>query len=47
MQLNISIKTVGTYRERIKEKLSLENAAELVRFAVIWVETGNYKGRPD
>ncbi|WDP90920.1 MAG: response regulator transcription factor [Desulfobacter sp.] len=46
VQLNISIKTVGTYRERIKEKLCLENAAELVRFAVIWVETGSYKGRP-
>jgi len=44
MQLNISIKTVGTYRERIKEKLCLENAGELVRFAVIWVETGTYKG---
>jgi len=45
MQLNISIKTVGTYRERIKEKLCLENAGELVRFAVIWVETGTYKGK--
>ncbi len=44
MQLNISIKTVGTYRERIKEKLCLENAGELVRFAVIWTETGAYKG---
>ena len=43
-RLNISVKTIGTYRERIKEKLSLENAGELVRFAVIWVETGNYKG---
>lgn len=44
MQLNISIKTVGTYRERIKEKLSLANASELVRCAVIWVETGVFKG---
>ncbi len=44
MQLNISIKTVGTYRERIKEKLSLTNASELVRCAVVWVETGIFKG---
>ena len=44
MQLNISIKTVGTYRERIKEKLSLSNASELVRCAVVWVETGVFKG---
>lgn len=43
MQLNISIKTVGTYRERIKEKLNLKNASELVRFAVIWVETGEFR----
>ena len=44
MQLNISIKTVGTYRERIKEKLNLSNASELVRYAVVWVETGIFKG---
>ena len=44
MQLNISIKTVGTYRERIKEKLNLANASELVRCAVVWVETGAFKG---
>jgi len=39
VQLGISIKTVGTYRERIKEKLDLKNSGELVRHAVIWVET--------
>nr|NJM03771.1 response regulator transcription factor [Desulfobacula sp.] len=39
VQLAISIKTVGTYRERIKEKLDLKNSGELVRHAVIWVET--------
>ena len=37
-KLNISVKTVGTYRERIKEKLNLKNAAELVRFAIQWFE---------
>lgn len=40
VQLAISIKTVGTYRERIKEKLDLKNSGELLRHAVIWVETG-------
>ncbi len=42
-QLNISVKTVGTYRERIKEKLALKHSGELVRYAVIWVETGVLK----
>lgn len=44
-QLNISVKTIGTYRERIKEKLSLRHSSELVRCAVIWVETGMFKAR--
>lgn len=35
--LNLSVKTVQTYRERIKAKLGLSSAAELVRRAVIWV----------
>jgi DNA-binding NarL/FixJ family response regulator len=46
VQLNISIKTVGTYQERIKEKLNLKTARELLRHAVIWVETGEFT-RPD
>ncbi len=37
-QMNLSVRTISTYRERIKEKLHLKNAAELVRFAVRWVE---------
>jgi DNA-binding NarL/FixJ family response regulator len=41
VQLNISIKTVGTYQERIKEKLNLKTARDLLRHAVIWVETGH------
>ncbi len=44
VQLTISIKTVGTYRERIKEKLDLKHGGALVRHAVIWVETGLFKG---
>ncbi len=37
-QLNLSVRTISTYRERIKEKLHLKNASELVRYAVRWVE---------
>ncbi|HPE46229.1 MAG TPA: response regulator transcription factor [Deltaproteobacteria bacterium] len=36
--MNLSVSTISTYRERIKEKLNLKNAAELVRYAVHWVE---------
>ena len=35
--LCVSVKTVETYRARIKEKLSLSSGSELVRFAVGWV----------
>lgn len=35
--LNLSIKTIETYRENLKTKLSLPNAAELVRSAKCWV----------
>lgn len=37
-KLHISAKTIGTYRERLKEKLKLKHGAELVRYAVLWVE---------
>jgi DNA-binding NarL/FixJ family response regulator len=43
IQLMISIKTVGTYRERIKEKLGIKHGGKLVRHAVIMVETGLFK----
>ncbi|HPJ07688.1 MAG TPA: response regulator transcription factor [Deltaproteobacteria bacterium] len=36
--MNLSVSTISTYRERIKEKLNLKNAAELMRYAVHWVE---------
>lgn len=39
-QLNLSVKTVGTHRERIKQKLGLRHGSELVRYSVLWVETG-------
>jgi DNA-binding NarL/FixJ family response regulator len=37
-RLHLSIKTVGTYRDRIKQKLCIKNAMELTRKAVLWAE---------
>lgn len=37
-RLHLSVKTIGTYRERIKEKLNLRNATELLRYALNWAE---------
>lgn len=37
-KLSLSVKTVETYREHIKDKLKIGNAAKLVRQAVAWVE---------
>jgi len=36
--LHISIKTVESYRARLKEKMNLRSGTELLRFAVRWVE---------
>jgi DNA-binding NarL/FixJ family response regulator len=36
--LGLGLKTVDTYRERIKQKLNLKNAAELYRKATCWVQ---------
>jgi DNA-binding NarL/FixJ family response regulator len=35
-RLNVSVKTVQTHRERIKDKLGLKTAVELTRFALTW-----------
>lgn len=35
-KLHLSIKTIDTYREHLKQKLSLESGADLVRYAVQW-----------
>lgn len=35
-RLNLSSKTVQTYRENLKAKLNLRNSTELVRYAVEW-----------
>jgi DNA-binding NarL/FixJ family response regulator len=37
-EMNLSMKTVQAYSARIKEKLGLANASELLREAVRWVE---------
>lgn len=37
-RLHLSVKTVESYRARIKEKLNLHTAAELMQHAVQWVE---------
>ncbi len=38
-RLHVSVKTVESYREHIKIKLDLENAAKLTRRAVEWVQS--------
>jgi DNA-binding NarL/FixJ family response regulator len=39
-QLHLAVKTIETYRSRIKEKLNFKNSTELVFHAVKWVESG-------
>ena len=39
MQLHLSIKTIETYRSRIKEKLNLPNAAELLQYSIKWAKS--------
>jgi len=35
--LNLNVNTIGTYRERIKEKLNLSSSNELMTRAILWV----------
>jgi DNA-binding NarL/FixJ family response regulator len=37
-RMNLGVKTVGTYRDRIKQKLCIKTSAELSRRAVLWTE---------
>jgi DNA-binding NarL/FixJ family response regulator len=39
--MHLSVKTVETYRARIKEKLSLADADELLQYAIKWVSNSN------
>ncbi len=38
-QLNLSVKTVDSYREQIKEKLKLSDSSELLQHAIQWVHS--------
>lgn len=38
-QMTLGIKTIGTYRDRIKQKLDFKNGTELTRRAVLWAES--------
>lgn len=42
--LHLSVKTVEVHRLHIKEKLGLQKAAELIRFAVRWTESEGAPG---
>lgn len=44
-QMNLGIKTIGTYRDRIKQKLYIKTAAELTRRAVLWSDNQCYTDR--
>ena len=37
-KLNLSVKTIETYREHLKRKLNLKNSTELTHFAICWME---------
>jgi DNA-binding NarL/FixJ family response regulator len=41
-RMSLGIKTIGTYRDRIKQKLCLKNATELTRRAVLWIEKEHF-----
>ncbi len=37
-RMKLGVKTIGTYRDRVKQKLSIKTASELTRRAVLWTE---------
>ncbi len=42
-RMNLGVKTIGTYRDRVKQKLGIKTAAELIRRAVLWTEQEFFK----
>jgi DNA-binding NarL/FixJ family response regulator len=42
-RLGLSIKTIETYREKLKLKLKLKDSSELLRKAIQWMQTGSLK----
>ena len=45
-RMKLGIKTIGTYRDRIKQKLCIKSATELTRHAVLWKEKEHF-GSPE
>lgn len=45
-ELNLSVKTVETYYSRIKQKLNLRDAAELLQMAIAWTADLDKAGNP-
>lgn len=41
-RMKLGIKTIGTYRDRIKQKLCIKTATELTRRAVLWNENEHF-----
>lgn len=44
-RLHVSVKTVETHRAHLKTKLNLGTAAQLIQFAVRWVDQSDHLGR--
>jgi len=44
--LNLNINTIGTYREKIKEKMNFESSSALIAHAIAWVKKQE-SGNPD
>ncbi|MBN2376430.1 MAG: response regulator transcription factor [Sedimentisphaerales bacterium] len=42
-KLHLSVKTVETYRGRLKEKLNLDSAAKLLQYAIKWTKSEDQK----
>jgi len=42
-RLKLGIKTIGTYRDRVKQKLLLKSGVELTRRAVLWTEKEDFR----
>jgi DNA-binding CsgD family transcriptional regulator len=42
-RMKLGVKTIGTYRDRVKQKLGIKTAPELIRRAVLWTEQEFFK----